>query len=102
MDISKYFTAIRSSKILDERIRFAQSHAADLKRLIIAVASDKGGIGKTTVATNVAAALHELVSPFGKSVALIDGDLKGPNIGDYTSQKIQAIPYNLYLGFFQK
>jgi ATP-binding protein involved in chromosome partitioning len=43
---------------------------------LIAVASGKGGVGKSTVATNVAAALAEA----GAKVGLIDADILNPNI----------------------
>lgn len=43
---------------------------------IIAIFSGKGGVGKSTVSVNLAAALADI----GARVALFDGDVHGPNI----------------------
>src|SRR4051812_32496590 len=45
-------------------------------RNLIAVGSGKGGVGKTTVAVNLALALHHL----GFKTGLLDADVYGPNV----------------------
>src|SRR3954454_3557526 len=43
---------------------------------VIAVGAGKGGVGKTTVAVNLAVALAKR----GSRVGLLDGDMYGPNV----------------------
>ena len=45
-------------------------------RNIVAVGSGKGGVGKTTVAVNLALGLTRL----GRKVGLLDADVYGPNV----------------------
>ncbi len=55
-------------------------------RNVVAIASGKGGVGKTTVAVNVAAALARM----GAAVGLLDADIYGPNVP--TMLGLDALP----------
>jgi ATP-binding protein involved in chromosome partitioning len=59
----------------DER-RAAKPNAFPHIKNIIAVASGKGGVGKSTVATNIALAIKQL----GGRVGLMDADVYGPSL----------------------
>ena len=57
-----------------DEVRIAMT-AAEPKRILIAIGSGKGGVGKSTVSANVAIALARM----GKKVGLIDADVYGPS-----------------------
>ncbi|WP_049923312.1 Mrp/NBP35 family ATP-binding protein [Halopiger djelfimassiliensis] len=65
----------------DLRAHVGQEHGIENEilprvRNVIAVASGKGGVGKTTVAANLAAGLEKR----GAMVGLLDADIHGPNV----------------------
>ncbi len=57
---------------------------------IIVITSGKGGVGKTTTAINLAAAINH----FGKDVLIVDGNLTTPNIGVYLNSPEVPITLN--------
>lgn len=67
------------SLLIQEKIKTAEPE----KSRIIAVASGKGGVGKTTIAANLGASLAEL----GNRVILIDMDIAMPNLEIITGLK---------------
>lgn len=64
-----------SGKAKEETLRTTALPVSGVRH-VVAVASGKGGVGKSTVAVNLAFALKEL----GARVGLMDGDIYGPNI----------------------
>ncbi len=63
--------SVRAAMVPDE----GRSPIAGVKN-VIAVGAGKGGVGKTTVAVNLAVALAK----YGGRVGMIDGDVYGPNV----------------------
>ena len=62
-------------QVLDQHHRLAERLA--LVRSVVAVASGKGGVGKSAITANLAAAL----AARGLAVGAVDADLNGPSLG---------------------
>jgi ATP-binding protein involved in chromosome partitioning len=65
--------ALAIADVRDVRIALT---AAEPGRKLIAIGSGKGGVGKSTVATNIAVALARM----GRKVGMIDADVYGPSL----------------------
>ncbi len=66
----------RTAELEQQQTLESSAHGLDQVSQVLAVASGKGGVGKTTIAINLALAL----AAQGKRVGLLDADVYGPSV----------------------
>jgi pilus assembly protein CpaE len=76
-DLTALSTAVRRARTLHDALVAGDGGAKEARGHVITVFSAKGGVGKTTTATNVAVAMSQL----GQSVCLVDLDLAFGDVG---------------------
>ncbi len=76
-----------SAQVREAAVADGQRQSLPGVKNVIAVGAGKGGVGKTTVAVNLAVALAKA----GSKVGIIDGDIYGPNVPIMLGMKTQLM-----------
>lgn len=77
------------SRVIEQVVSKKAEIEASLSRVrwMVAIASGKGGVGKSTLSMQIAAALNGM----GKSVCLLDADFNGPSLGRLSGLRETAL-----------
>lgn len=81
---AKVVVAVKAKKAADDESGGAEAEESPMQkvRIAVAVASGKGGVGKSTFTVNLACAMDRILRKAGKpgSVGIMDCDIYGPSI----------------------
>jgi len=78
--VTEVIVDVASAKPSERKTSSAKEPLMPGVKAIVAVASGKGGVGKSTVAVNLACAIDSIIGPGGGVVGILDCDIYGPSV----------------------